>query len=1282
MSLQTQDSLVYAVLFPGGLSSVWNYLVYSIDYSSFQTTITQYVNTTVVSASTYPDIYFQDASISSLYLGKSSSSVFVGFLGQFAMSTDMSLPYTYMVSGGFTFFDSCPTMTVAGTCADCLATCTYGCISTTSCNVCYDPYCTSCTNSNSGSCQTCADYWWLFSDGNCYSCGPAQSAFEDVCYPSRGISCYFVAIGLECDICIGAYSYYLGFCVITCPTGTTSISNVCQGTTTALYLEFSGDLSLGTVQGFTSGYNSTNAYPEFDIADPVPVHNRGWFFSSNSSLSSSSIFLSPVFAIGLWIQIFSSGYIFSRQSGHNFCLFQDASGGINLEHTHQRGTFLMTYASTQVYSTWRYMSFTSSNEGWGNGMNVYMYLEMVNVQSGGISNAFYDEVGTGTFEIGSTSNAGFTGFLYAIEIYSIITPTFNHQTSCSGCSNCPLSRICLSACNVTQIDASPCGSCMATCTDGCVRTTDCYLCSEPLCYTCSSFTSPCLQAKPNTQTVSGVISCVSWAFLNTTNDCELCDQTCATCIGSADTQCTTCATGTRKFAVYGKCVPAVLCPTTPGGITQDLGSCTTSSAVIFSVTLNSLQNTFYDSASNIPVTSGNSAQFYPNYDIKDPWVADSRGYFFTGNSYLTISQGNPNTLLLGPELSIATWIYIYSDGLIFTRLDSTSTYFSLRAQTYLEFNLLTWLNTSVFLTQSTPVQYQSWMQIQIQIQITSYITIHLIANTFSGTHTDTLPSTDYLQDSPSASLIYGGSPGFVGYIWSINICNTFLNVPVTLTPACTHPTNLTSCISTCSIDQLPPSCSACSSDCTTGCNRINSCNLCHNYECETCSSLEVCTKCIGEATLADGVCACDAPRVFDLNVQRCELCYTNCEICTGMLAAQCLHCSSGYYSVMGYCMLCPIGYAVSEGYCSLDNAFVFSLELNNLDGVLYDTRNNITVLTGNSKSFYPNYDTNDPFAAYLRGYYFNGNSSMLKISQMGSSETALILGPIWTIKIWALPNSLSGCLISSISETSLMYSICMEPQHMILSIFLKEYGITSVAFLNSPRINSWNLISIGITFNGTATTAYYSINGNLDGSALLSGVHYINYFKETTTYFGSQAFTHFFRGFIYQVSIYSVLVTSPSRSLSDSPCVVQLNNDCIPECMIDSYWVGPDYNNCSACPGECLYGCRTNNTCSLCIDPMCGTCSQYNNSTCEACAANSHLDGKCTCNEGFMTNTLNQCVFCGMGQYFDGVGCSDCPRFVRHAALIPVIAAVRTLLLRRESVFAILDTEEIPRAYR
>lgn len=1228
ITLIARNSTSYIIQASGELSSDWNYLVYSIEYLDFTTSISKYVNNTVVSIVSYANLYFQDSSICPIVLGKSSSSSFTGFIAQFAISTNMTSAYSLIfdILSPYSSLSPCPFLTLEATCEPCLNTCQYGCINTINCNLCFDSNCVECTNSFQGSCTTC-DTDWFKCQGGCHDCPlVGYSGYNCICYPTRGTYCYILANGIACSTCIGNFYKFSTYCVTTCPTGSIPNNNVCTVNTDQIFsLAYNNDLDLSLLQT-----NSTSLYPDFLNTDPIPTYNRGWYFTSASSLNFENILLSPVIAITMWIKVFSFGEILTKLPGPALEIYQGSTGSIFFGHTTQIESYLFSYKGVEVYSNWRFLAIVSDGHYWLNANDIYIYLEKKTALTSFIVNVFYDELGGGSLVIGFAKNAGFEGFLYSLQIFSIYNPSFDLSSNCNGCSSCQSTGICLSTCNYIEMDDLLCAACLSTCKYSCVRSNDCSLCIDPLCYSCSTFTSDCIQGKNNTQTSNGVLTCKDGFFQNETNDCEVCHTSCATCTGRLDVECVLCVEGWRFYVDYSKCVPSVLCTMLPGGVTSNTSLCNSSSYEVFSSRLESLENTFFDEVSNIQMDCGDSSSFYPDYDEFDPWVTSDRGYYFDGSAYVT----SKNILLLGPEFTIGLWARVLTDGVLFEKREINTVYFQLStSNSSLALELTTWQNT-VQISNSFPNFYSIWQLFIIQAEIANYLNLYQGVNSiFSPTL-----STDYFADSLTSYLILGGNPGFTGFIWKISIYNIFLPLLFSTNANCVQPIEVLSCLPICEINQFSPNCLFCADQCLNGCNRKNSCILCFDKVCENCENFNTCTNCIQNSTLVDGVCQCDQDKVFDLNEQQCVFCYENCEICIGMQASDCISCANGFYFVHGYCMLCPLGYIIEDFNCIVKDTFAFDLEMNSLVGVFYDSRNGIKIITGNSEKFYPDYDSNDPIAAYLRGFYFDGQVSYLEIPKSTDSAKGLILCPVFSIQIWLLPYTLSGCIISSKSDQILLYSICLSPTSFIFNVNMKDYGKNKLISSSPPILSKWVLLQVTLNF----TLSYFGINNVMDSVRVVKGVAYVNYLDGTSALIGCENFQNFYNGFIYKVSVYTDLLKFPARALVAVDCPVKANKTCLPECMIDYYWEGPSYNDCNKCPEECRNGCRGNNTCSLCYDPGCSFCLQYESSECIICTQNAKFANQCNCEQGFFTNDLNQCVSCLSNQYFDNK-CINCP---------------------------------------
>ena len=52
------------------------------------------------------------------------------------------------------------------------------------------------------------------------------------------------------------------------------------------------------------------------------------------------------------------------------------------------------------------------------------------------------------------------------------------------------------------------------------------------------------------------------------------------------------------------------------------------------------------------------------------------------------------------------------------------------------------------------------------------------------------------------------------------------------------------------------------------------------------------------------------------------------------------------------------------------------MTITEITDVVYDSMRGLAVMTGTGTSFYPYYESDDPYAAYNRGYYFHGTSVM------------------------------------------------------------------------------------------------------------------------------------------------------------------------------------------------------------------------------------------------------------------------------------------------------------------
>lgn len=117
----------------------------------------------------------------------------------------------------------------------------------------------------------------------------------------------------------------------------------------------------------------------------------------------------------------------------------------------------------------------------------------------------------------------------------------------------------------------------------------------------------------------------------------------------------------------------------------------------------------------------------------------------------------------------------------------------------------------------------------------------------------------------------------------------------------------------------------------------------------------------------------------------------------------------------GLCLpYCALGYKVDQKTCKRLTEFIVNYDFNTLNGIIYDKANNVPAVTGSTQNFYKNYDPDDPFPAPLRGLYFDGVTSLLRLPEYSTFKTPkIIIGPVFTFSMWINPDSSFGTLFSA-----------------------------------------------------------------------------------------------------------------------------------------------------------------------------------------------------------------------------------------------------------------------------
>ncbi|CAG9335172.1 unnamed protein product [Blepharisma stoltei] len=1272
----------------------WNYISAVVAYTSSTTIFEIYINGNLVDSLSSPNLIFRDQSSTNLKLGKYSSSGFVGFLYSFQL-WNVRISDFLSILNGFSFCGAGLKSSCLSTCsysayqdgASCLScsSCTKGCVRGNSCNICYDILCLVCSGFGAGKCTQCISSANLVS-GSCF-CNPGYGASVD------GLSCALcpsecslctISIYNKCTACISGFFLFAstGQCLSECPSGyiKNSITNACDYVSNiGINLDLTDQIRLDTVSGFNIGIYNANTYPNFDVNDPIPAYKRGYYFKFSKYLS-STVMIAPSFTVSIWTKPLSGGILVTKYfSSDIFKITVDPSGFPVLSIKFCDSTSTTLTASTSILNSWHFLSFTGQVQSDGKTI-INLYINAVSTNSiTTTSLTYFKDTTLGYLYIGNDETfgtSGLHGFLARLIIYNSYSNQADDYATSScvtGCSACPSNHLCLSECDFDKYPDS-CIAC-SSCSQGCVNGLSCNLCRDKECESCTNFSGECTSCIANAYKSAGHCMCLAIAlWVPNFQSCELCHSICASCSTLKFNGCLTCISG--YYLIQSLCMS--FCPT---GYTVNGSNCNANPAYtnffVFNLMPHQIKDVVTDLKSNIPVLTGKDNSFYPDYDATDPIATINRGYYFTGSSYMQLPPYAGTTTPLftfAPKFTIAAWIKpIIGTGVIFSKQANSGLFkksISLELiNKYLSLTLTLKDSSTITYTSSNPsleTTLSQWNFISAisSISSTPQQTITLSLNGASDLSSDLAPS--WLIDLENSFLIAIGacysSPTslisfFNGFLWDLKIYNTPIAVSSLASSSCNWCSicpidNGNACIDPCGLDKYLDGsiCVACSLGCSTnGCVRSDkSCNLCKDVICKVCDDYtNTCITCKTNANLVGTSCQCNSGYYWNTINEDCELCDISCKTCTSSSSLDCLSCADGYYSSLGVCKVeCPVGYSSSPSGCVLAKEKIFDLDLNTLNGVIYDKASSIPVITGSSEQFYPDYEADDPIPAYLRGFYFNGQSSVLRLPEYSTyTSPNLLIGTTFTISIWINTEISSSALLSKHDITnnfSVIYSILLIGSKPAISLIINSspFILQCQTLLNNYE---WSHIAFTLEPNSGYNIMSSYIDGLSDSSATTGYGAFTDTVSHTTITIGaqlsSQGLYNYYQGFIYSIQMFNIIkpISSLSTKLCNENCnVCPTNQICIPNCKINEYWNGPAYNKCYNCNNKCKKSCRDwRDTCSLCSNLLCEDCVGYSSAECLTCTENAINPDSCICDDNHVLGTPNNttCITIAQGGF-------------------------------------------------
>lgn len=1269
-------------------ASSWNFLMVKATLDDYKSKVSVTVNTATSTSSTYTT-YFADVfssfycTVGAQYTSSTYNSFYTGYIWSLKLGNKDLPSSTFMQSSGCSGCSICPAENSnecisdcnykqyinSGSCVDCTSGCqTYGCVrNDIKCNLCYDQKCSYCSTFFAG-CTLCVSHAYLLSDSSCIcDYNYIWDTELEECRPcSEKCSTCDGGGYLGCSSCKDGFYMHWGLCLGSCPTGyqVSGSSCVLISTKRIMNMKFNKiePIVYDTMYGIPAVTGSSSKfYPDYDIDDPIPAIERGYYFGGSalmhyapySTWTSPYLTFSPVCYIALWIApATANGIIYSSMSSSmSYSIivqielansFPKITLALSLSSSSTDQTY-PSYTSTQAISlnSWSYVVFSISLDSHE---RTYMdcYINKVAQSSTLMGQGHFTDITQenvmimGTAQTGSStlSTNYYQGYVYQIIVdVDLENPNTDIGSACdNGCTSCLLDGTCLNTCDISEYPSgdlpNECTNCHDNClTVGCVDDDEtCNLCGDKSCEVCTSYdVADCTTYKcdPGTYKVVGMA------------DCQACDTSCAECNNAGPSSCTSC-TG-DLYLLENTC--HTFCPT---GYNAGVNSCALSTSPVIDLNLLEIHGSVPDTESGYEIFAGCTNLFYPTFDSCDPWPLKNRGYYFSGASYLEFPPNSVDlgTFTFGNQFTISAWIKSESNGSILEKMSNDYINYILLSisNNKLQINLKLTGQSSVTSTNSFTSSTWTFIAVSIKLESDSITSAIFYINTKtetkdvgSGSFTDL--KVDYFMTIGASKSSSDYTNYWTGALYMLKIYPLAL-VPDDYSTTCSNsefscsicPKTTLECLDTCDQNHWwnGASCKDCKECSYDSCVRSdNSCNLCYDVRCFKCTTFSSgsCTECKQHASLSLGVCTCDTNYLWD-SIQEA------CVYCDPAVKA----------SLQGLCLdECPTGYTNNDGVCTGSAGKVFEINLDKkIRGTITDSVGGlIEVTTGISSEYYPYYDLGDPYAGKDRGYYFNGYSSYLNIDEGVDNSHQLVLSPKFAIGFWVYPID-SGVIFAKQSESTLGLLIeILDSLYVQVSIIL--YQADSPLICSSSitvALKDWNYIGVTVSLGDDLSAIVTILVNKILSSPIYSGSTYYNDFQSSFTavlgakYNETLVLDDYFTGYIQSMTVWNTdqsLTGEVSSSCTGGCTICPITGTCLTDCGVEYYYS----SSCTNCKSACTEGCVRGEDCNLCYDRLCEFCGDYTSSGCTKCVDGaSFVSGVCQCTSGTSMSRSNGNLYC------------------------------------------------------
>ena len=263
--------------------------------------------------------------------------------------------------------------------------------------------------------------------------------------------------------------------------------------------------------------------------------------------------------------------------------------------------------------------------------------------------------------------------------------------------------------------------------------------------------------------------------------------------------------------------------------------------------------------------------------------------------------------------------------------------------------------------------------------------------------------------------------------------------------------------------------------------------------------------------------ACDYNFYEDENGD-CQACSSECNDCDGPGETGCIACGGTYAMMEGICISeCPLGFQKDSSVCQSYTSSGIALDLdlskisNNVDDLASPDGGEREISCGETNSYYPTYESSDPYAIKNRGFYFN------EASYFKTDDFDITFGPVFTVGMWLKSEQTSSYVLQKRSSTTEYLSLSLsdsKPKFLLYLGSAAESYTSSLTIANSE----WNFLMIKVTMQDFQAVITLYVNQDSESSSVLS------------TYY-ADLYTDFDLTLIFSKGIYGILYTTTTNNL-------------------------------------------------------------------------------------------------------------------------------------------------------